>query len=351
MRAIWSYGVALLIILVLGVWMFTGNVVVGGLGPDDGEQPVVSMIEPDGGPLTDAVGDNQAEVHKDPSEPDPDLTIAERNALNAGGEESLRSVRVKTYKVDALPLEVTLRGRTKANAIVTAPAETSGIVQSVAVKKGQNVEVGDLLCKLDSSTRVDTVRQAEASLDQAKATLKQAQTSFDSNMSLIDKGLAPANTADQLDATLASAKAGVQAAETALASAKAELERVDIRAKVAGVIQAPIADAGTLLTTGSPCATIAQLDPMLFTGNVPEARIALAKTGLTAEVSTVSGITAEGKVTYISKVADNATRSFPIEIELPNPDGKILDGLSAEGKGQSRHCPGPSHSAVGSHAR
>ena len=330
MRAIWSYGVALIIIVGLGVWMFTGNLVIGGLGPDDGEKPVVSLIEPDGGPVTEIIGENQAEVHKDPSEPDPDLTIAERNAENNGGEEAPRSVRVKSFTVTALPLEVTLRGSTEAKAIVAAPAETSGIVASVEVKKGQTVSVGDLLCTLDPSTRADSVRQAEAALDQAKASLAQAQISYDSNMALIKKGLAAANTAESLEAALASARAGVQTAETGLASAQAELDRTRIRAKISGVIQAPIADEGTLLATGSPCATIAQLDPMLFTGNVPEARISLAKTGLSAKVTTVSGVTVEGKVIYISKVADNATRSFPIEIELPNPDGKILDGLTAE---------------------
>ena len=332
MRAIWSYGVALLIIVVLGVWMFSGNVVVGGLGPDEGEKPVVSLIEPDGGPVTDMIGDSQAEVHKDPNEPDADLTIAERNAENNGGEEAPRSVRVKSFTVTALPLEVTLRGRTKAKAIVAATAETTGIVQSVAVEKGQTVAVGDLLCTLDPSTRADSVRQAEASVEQAKATLAQAQISYDSNMALIEKGLAPANTAESLEAALAGAKAGVQAAETGLASANAELDRTRIHAKVSGVVQAPIADQGTMLAAGAPCATIAQLDPMLFVGNVPEARISLAKTGLSAEVTTVSGVSVEGEVTYISKVADNATRSFPIEIELPNPDGKILDGLTAEAK-------------------
>lgn len=332
MRALWSYGVALLIIIVLGAWMFTGNLVVGGLGPELGERPVVSLVEPDGGPLTAAVGDNQAEIHKDTGQPNAEETIAERNADNGGGEETTRSVRVKTYVVEALPLEVTLRGRTKAKAVVAATSETTGIVQSVAVEKGQRVAIGDLLCTLDPSTRQAAVDQAEAALSQAKAGLVQAQTSFDSNAALRAKGLAPANTAEQLEASLEAAKAGVQAAETGLANAMAELKRTEIRAKIDGIIQSPIADEGALLASGQPCATIAQLDPMLFAGSVPEARIALAKTGLDAEVTTVSGVTAEGKVTYISSIADNATRSFPVEIAVPNPENRILDGLTAEAK-------------------
>src|SRR5690606_24696660 len=38
----------------------------------------------------------------------------------------------------------------------------------------------------------------------------------------------------------------------------------------------------------------------------------------------------EGEVTYIASVADNATRSFPVEIEIPNPDFAIRDGVTAE---------------------
>ncbi len=47
-------------------------------------------------------------------------------------------------------------------------------------------------------------------------------------------------------------------------------------------------------------------------------------------MTTVTGATAEGKVTYIAPTADDATRSFPIEIELPNPSGQILNGITAD---------------------
>jgi multidrug efflux system membrane fusion protein len=54
MRAIYSYGVALVIVLVLAVWLGSGILVRGGNGPGQGEKPVVSLIEKDGGPLTNA---------------------------------------------------------------------------------------------------------------------------------------------------------------------------------------------------------------------------------------------------------------------------------------------------------
>jgi multidrug efflux system membrane fusion protein len=84
-----------------------------------------------------------------------------------------------------------------------------------------------------------------------------------------------------------------------------------------------------MLTPGQACATVVELDPMLFIGTVPEARIALAKTGLDATIVTVTGQTVAGKVSYIASTADEATRSFPVEIEIPNADGKVLSGVTA----------------------
>src|SRR5690606_807974 len=66
------------------------------------------------------------------------------------------------------------------------------------------------------------------------------------------------------------------------------------------------------------------------TGMVPEAHIGLAKIGLDAKITTVTGQSAEGKVTYIASMADNATRAFPAEIEMDNSDYTIRDGVTAE---------------------
>ena len=104
----------------------------------------------------------------------------------------------------------------------------------------------------------------------------------------------------------------------------------EIKTDVAGVVQDPLATVGSLLAIGQPCATVVQLDPMLFTASVPEAQMTYARLGLSAKVTTVTGATAEGKVTYIAPTADDATRSFPVEIELPNPSGKMLNGITAD---------------------
>lgn len=317
MRAFFSYGVAFLIILAAGAWLSTGTLIQGGQGPGKGERHIVELV--DGGkegPVKTALESSgvlsESEAHTDV---DPHLTIAQRQSETQGEAAPARSVRIQTFTAKDMPIQVPLRGQTKAKATVTASAETTGIVASVAVTKGQSVKTGDLLCTLDQGTRQIAVAQAEASL-------AQAQTAFNATQSLINKGSAAANT-------LAGVQASLKAQQAALEQAKAELARTEIRAKSDGIVQDPLTNVGSMLAAGAPCATIVQMDPILFTGNVPESRIGYARLGLPATVTTVTGKTAEGKVSFIASVADAATRSFPIEVEIPNADGSLQAGLTA----------------------
>lgn len=331
MRALFSYGVAFLILVLAGGWLATGTLVMGGNGPGNGERPIISVIEgEEHGPIATQLAEagvlaEHAEAHG----PDPHLTIAQRNEEEMGAQTDLQSVRTSTYVAQPMPIEVPLRGRTQAKSSVGAVAETPGIVDVVHVTKGQDVAVGDLLCTLDQGTRAAAVAQAKAGLAQAEAALEQAQADFETNQELRDKGLAPPNTARATQVAVTGAEAQVTTAQAALDNAQAELERTEIKAKVAGVVQDPLAVAGSMLAMGQPCATIVQLNPMVFIGQVPEARIGLAKLGLDAKVSTITGQNAEGKVTFISSTADPATRSFLVEIEIPNDDGEIRDGITA----------------------
>ena len=139
-----------------------------------------------------------------------------------------------------------------------------------------------------------------------------------------------ANSTEGVIAQLRSAEANVQAADVALRNTEVELGNTKIKAKVAGIIQRPLAEVGDQMNRGGSCATIVQLDPMVFVGAVPQSRIDLARIGLDATITTINNKTAIGKVSFISVSADPATRSFAIEIEFPNPGGAVLDGLTAE---------------------
>jgi multidrug efflux system membrane fusion protein len=225
---------------------------------------------------------------------------------------------------------VTLRGHTAAKAVVTAVAKTSDTVTEVAVTEGQLVQAGDLICRLDTGTRQAGVDQAAASVAQAQAALDKARLEFKTNQSLRAKDLASANSGEGFAADVSAAEAALTAAQVGLENARLELGHTEIRATVSGVVQRPLASVGDTLAMGGACASVVQLDPMVFVGSVPQARIDLARPGLTADITAITGAKAKGKVTYIAVSADTATRSFPVEIEFANPDGHIKDGLTAE---------------------
>lgn len=332
MRAIFSYGAAAVIVVLAALWLGSGTLVAGGHGPGNGEKPIIAVFNDQSGEEAgDHAGADTAatEGAGGGEEINPHLTIAERVAQNGGTEAAPRSVRTETFTLQAMAIEAPLRGRTKAKSTVSIVPETAGKVTAVAVEKGQHVNKGDLLCTIDRGTRMGSVEQAEASLAQAQAGLDQAQQAYDTNKSLRDKGLAAANTAAQFESQLKAAQAAVAAAQSAVNNAKAEWGRTDVVATVAGIVQDPLATVGSMIGPQAPCATVVELDPMLFVGSIPEIRIGLAKIGLPAKVTTISGQTVDGRVSYIAAIADAATRSFPVEIELPNPDGKIRDGLTA----------------------
>ncbi len=333
MRAFKSYGLAALLILGLAGWLLTGVLVRGGKGPVEGEKSVVEALEgADGGALTSAVDASGLAKEVEPHEgaADPALSIAERTIEAAAEAGPARSVRTRTYSVQAMPMKVALRGHTEAKASVTAVAKTSDTVVSVDVREGQIVAVGDLICTLDGGTRAASINQARAAVAQADAALVKARNDLKTNESMRAKDLVSANSGEAFSAAVTAAEANVEAATVGLDNAMAELARTEIRATVPGVIQRPLAEVGDTLGMGGACATIVQLDPMVFVGAVPQSRIDLARLGLSAEIKTITGVTASGKVTYIAVSSDPATRSFAVEIEFANPGGKIKDGLTAE---------------------
>ncbi|UPH71933.1 efflux RND transporter periplasmic adaptor subunit [Abyssibius alkaniclasticus] len=333
MRALKSYGIAVLLILILGGWLLTGTLVRGGLGPEMGDVTVVSALEgEDGGLLTAAVSASGVGLEPHPLEgaDDPALSIAERNALTSNVDGPARSVRTRIYTQSLMPLRVQLRGHTEANGIVDAAVRTSDIVREVHVSAGDQVSEGDLICSLDSGTRKARVNQAQAAVAQAEAGLQQARNDFNINAALRERGLVSENSAEAQSAALRSAEANLEAAQVALSNAEVELENTEVRATVSGIIQRPIAKQGDLLNMGQSCAKIIQLNPMLFVGSVPQAHIDLARTGLSAEIRTINDQRATGEVRYVSASADPLTRTFEIEIEFGNPDSAIRDGLTAE---------------------
>ena len=162
-----------------------------------------------------------------------------------------------------------------------------------------------------SETRV---ANAEAALESARAGITSAEAAVESARAGI---IAADASVEGAEAAVQSARAGIQSAQAAVAAAERELDRLQITAPFAGLLETDSAELGTLLQPGSPCATVIQLDPIKLVGFVPEADVNKIDVGAMAGARLASGQEVRGEVTFLSRSADMTTRTFRLEVECP----------------------------------
>lgn len=291
-------------------------------------------------------------------------TEAETGTTAGEGSESVTSSAVKAVGVVVLRSHaeqindaVILRGQTQAARQVDVRAETSATVISEPRRKGTFVNKGDLLCELDPGTREAALAEARARLNEAKskqpetaarleearARLEEAMINYTATSKLSEDGFASETKLKSAMASVRSAEAGIAAAESgletaqsgiesaaaAVAAAEREIDRLTITAPFEGLLESDTAELGSLMQPGSLCATVIQLDPIKLVGFVPETEVDRVQVGAQAGAELVSGRRVTGQVVFLSRSADPVTRTFQVEITVPNPDLAIRDGQTA----------------------
>ena len=250
----------------------------------------------------------------------PRETAESSAAIRTNESEAKKLFRVGIADTSVVPhsRKLVLAGHTEADRRVTITARTGGLLTELKVRRGSLVKAGDVIAVLSDEAR-------ESQVAQAKSLVVQRQAELDAKRRLIATGAMPKLDQVNLEAQLELAKAG-------LASAEAELDRGVIRAPWAGVVSDIVVEVGkaAFSMAGADIGTLVALDPMLAVVEVSERRLAGIKVGDMTEVRLITGETANGKVRFLSKTASQTTRTYRIEIELPNADGAIPDGISAE---------------------
>ncbi len=261
-----------------------------------------------------AFADGEGSVSIATEDAKPSAISFGENSNNA--EAPAVSVVTVTSVAQDIESGIVLRGRTEAARNVIARAETSGLVISEPLRKGATVNEGDVLCRLDTGTR-------ETQLTEAKARLAEAEANNRAAASLSEKGYTSETAAIARVAQLESAMAAVEQAQK-------ELSRLEITAPFSGLLESDTAELGELLQPGSACATIISLDPIKLVGFVSESGISKLSLGALAGARLVTGEEVRGFLTFLSKSSDPQTRTFRVEITVPNPNQTIRDGATAE---------------------
>ncbi len=225
-------------------------------------------------------------------------------------------VRTRVSHARPQSKELVLRGRTRSKRSVTVRAETVGQVASRPVENGTRVAIGDLLCQLELLARRERVRESQDAV--TLATLE-----YEGLISLREQGL-------QRELSIAESKSRLSAAQRQLAANQLELTKSAITAPLPGFVEETHAEVGDYLQAGSPCATILNLDPINVEAAVTEQHYRSIQVGSAANLTLVDGRKVKGAITFVGKQSNDESRTFPIEISVPNPDFEISSGLSAE---------------------
>jgi multidrug efflux system membrane fusion protein len=219
-------------------------------------------------------------------------------------------------KAEPQPRTIVLRGRTEADRVVEVRAETTGRVIDIPVEEGALVHKGDLIATLDGADRA-------ARLAEAKALLQQRKAESAASRRLAEKGFAPKLNLAELAANEALAEAQVTTMEV-------EISHLSIKAPIEGVLDERNAEVGHYLQIADPVATIIDLDPIVLVGYATERDVGQLEIGGPAHARLLDGREVVGALRFIAARAEKETRTFRIEVEVPNADYVIRDGLSAE---------------------
>ncbi len=291
---------------------------------------------------------------------EPEAAVASAPAEAEPEAETPVGVSVIAIDSKAVEIEngVVLRGRTEAARQVALLAETAGRVVSQPRPKGTLVATGDRLCEIDMGARGAVLAEAKARLaeaeanvasvaarvTQAEAALEEADLNLRNVESLAGSGhasetrvvsaraaRAAANAAlTAAQAGHASATAAIESATAAVAKVERDIANTEVFAPFGGVLETDTAELGSLLQPGAPCANLIDLDPIILVGFVSEVDVDRIVPGAPAAARLASGREVIGRVTFLSRAADPATRTFRVEAEAPNPDLAIRDGQTAE---------------------
>lgn len=224
-------------------------------------------------------------------------------------------VKIEDMEAQYYVPSVTVNGRTEASKTVTVRAETEGRVTGLAIEKGAQVKRGQVLARIDLRDRRERVTEAQERL-------KQAQVEHEAASVLQSEGFNSKIRVAQKRAELESARAALKEAQT-------ELTNTTITAPLDGIVADKTVETGDYVRGGDALAMVVSLNPIKIAGSISETDVVHARVGAPATATLPDGKTLAGKITFVSPVAEERTRTFPVEIEAANADSSIIAGLTA----------------------
>jgi RND family efflux transporter MFP subunit len=255
------------------------------------------------------------------------------------------TVELATTRRETVSERITVVGNLIGAATVEIVPKVSGRLQSISVKLGDRVSKGQTIARVEDQEVREQVRQAEASFEVARATIRQreadlkfAETNLDRSRSLFQRELLPRQSLDDVEAQYQAAVAQLDLSRAQFQQAQARLDELRITlanttvpSPVDGFVAKRNLDAGGYASPNSPIASVVDISTVRLVANLVEKDMKRVQAGTEAavEVDAFPGEIFDGRISRIAPVFDPATRTAEMEIEVPNRTGRLKPGMYA----------------------
>lgn len=225
---------------------------------------------------------------------------------------------VHTRKVDQIG---TYTATVEPELINNISSSTPNRIKQIYVDEGVWVSKGQKLVVLDD---VNTTTY-ELQVQNAKANLANVETNYNRSVELYRIGGGTKQQVDQMEIQLINARNTLSSAERTLRNMK---ENTVLTSPISGVVTARNYDPGDMTGT-LPILTVAQVQPVKIVINVTESDLSRIKKGMPAVITfdTYGDEKFNGTVTMVSPTVDSSSRTFGVEITVPNSNNRILPGM------------------------
>ncbi len=232
---------------------------------------------------------------------------------------------------------VTATGDLQPVVTVDIGAQVSGQIKEVLVDFNSIVKAGDVLARIDESTPIQRLKQAEADLESTKATNKLQQLNVERTRELFGKQLVSQQELDNVEAQLAQSNATLLTRNAAVANAKLDLERTVITAPIDGMVLDRKTDKGRTVNASMNAPTlftlVQNLTKMQINAAVAEADIGSIAEGQEVKfsVDAFPNVPFRGTVRQVrnAATANQSVVSYATIIDVNNDDLKLKPGMTA----------------------
>lgn len=215
-------------------------------------------------------------------------------------------------------------------------------VTRLNIDVGQPVRKGQVLLELDHRTLDSALAQAEASTQQARATLELAQAQQARGSKLAGGQLISASDLDQLRATTLQAQAQLATARASQDAARLQRDFAELRAPADGVISKRLVQPGQVVSAGTELLRLIRDGRLEWRAELPEHQLADVDVGNDIALS-YAGQQIAGRVRAVTPGVDAQTRTGTVYADLPDPGplkpGTFVEGRILTGDGQSLMVP------------